>query len=222
MATYAFETLTPEQALAVQARDTVTFTSGEANQATVLYLADTGQIAIASAGKSLTFAAAVAAMGSGAPPVAFTFPDASTLFIGGESGDSNSGSTNNDAAFGGAADDTLSAGSGGRDLLQGNAGADSLQASGGQATIYGGQGDDAVAGYGVRFVQGNQGADTIKTTGENMTVLGGKGDDYVLGSQGGHTNFINGNLGDDQIYGSGTLSGEDGADTIAAAIACWR
>lgn len=217
MATFAFDTITAPQALAIGATDTLTVaaTSGTAIGATVLYQGD-GTIDLNFVGgQVLDFGANLASLSQAGR---LTLADGSILFI----GDTNnntfntltfSGTSNGAqaAAFGGAGDDSLSV-NGPHNLLQGNAGNDSLIGAAGDDTIYGGQDNDVIdVGGGVNFGQGNKGNDTLTGSGTADTLLGGQGNDNITGA-----GFLNGNLGDDRVSGSGQLFGEGGKDTLTS------
>jgi Ca2+-binding RTX toxin-like protein len=217
MSTFAFETITAAQALAIGATDSLTVAqaTGTAVGVTVLFAADgSNDIDVSFPGGATTvFGPAFATL---TQSNLLTFADGSILYVGDAnansfnsvffSGTSNNAST---AAFGGAGDDNLSV-NGPRNLLQGNAGNDVLAGQAGDDTIYGGQGDDRIdVGAGMNFGQGNKGNDVLSGAGSDDTLLGGQGDDHITGA-----GILDGNLGDDTISGSGQLLGEGGNDLL--------
>jgi Ca2+-binding RTX toxin-like protein len=218
MASFDFETITPEQAANFNARaDNLHFQSGGATGAmlTVAYLPASGatpeQVAVTLGGQTVVFGAGLYG------ETGITFPNGSLLFVGGPEINIVTGTALADGLFGGPGDDSF-AGDDGDDLLQGNQGADVLAGGLGNDVIYGGRDNDAIdVGAGANFGQGNLGADTVSAalaTGPN-TLLGGQGDDVVIGS--GAADFLNGNLGNDAVSGGAgadILRGEDGADTL--------
>ncbi len=123
----------------------------------------------------------------------------------------------NDSYYGGAGDD-LVVDFTGHDTLFGGAGADVLVAAlyedgFGNATdrIYGGVGNDAMEGFGVLF--GGDGDDDMQGQG---WLFGGAGNDFV--QKLGFDSVIRGGSGDDillAIYGSDSVDGGDGVDTLA-------
>lgn len=221
MAAYAFETITPAEALAYNgATDDLQFnTPGAfASMARVRYVAgqngasDTVDITLN--GRTVTFGVGVHSDQN------LLFPDGTKLFAGGVGADSVNGTAGADALFGGQGADTLFGGET-ADLLQGNQGADFIAAGGGDDFAFGGQGDDEMnLGEGANFAQGNLGNDTIvaETTSGRNTLLGGQGDDAIVGGNAGDA--LVGNLGADTLTGgtgADTLSGEAGADILNGA-----
>ncbi|HVI33393.1 calcium-binding protein [Phenylobacterium sp.] len=219
MPTYAFETITAEQAIAIAQTDRVTVSSGSARQTTILYLPD-GAVTMIVGDHSVTFGANLSVISRQG---GLTFQDGTTIYIGDDTdnGRDQGAQIGSGAIYGGAGDDEFTAARGAF-LIQGNQGSDTIWAHANSSnTIYGGQGNDHINFYfvggspaGQNFVQGNKGLDTIQGSTGNDTLLGGQGDDRL--SSGGGVDFINGNLGNDYIEGSGLLLGEDGADVIVA------
>jgi Ca2+-binding RTX toxin-like protein len=229
MGTYAFETITAAQALAITATDSLTFDSGPSNQVTVLYNPSSpsavgGTITVVAGGRAVEFAAALSAISQGEQ---LHVGDGSRLFIGDEGPNTASAPTlaANDALYGGGGADMLDGGSG-DDLLQGNAGKDNIVGGIGRDVIYGGQDDDRIMTTAPvdpnpnvpfpfdtgDFAQGNKGNDTIEGSLGNDTLLGGQGNDLLDGF--GGPDFLNGNLGDDTVTGTGGIYGEDGNDRL--------
>ncbi len=213
MPSFAFETITAAQALAITQNDALVFFSTSpdagvhASAATVLYDSPS-LITISVAGHAVDFGIGVEAA-SLLGHVAFF--DSSTLYVGDNSSNTiAAGAVTGSAMFGGGGDDTLQAG-GPFDLLQGNTGGDSLQSSGGLSTVYGGQDNDMIVVSGAsNFAQGNKGDDTIQGQALGVdTLLGGQGDDHIAGG-----GILDGNLGNDLITGTGQLLGEGGNDTL--------
>lgn len=217
MTTYAFETITPTQALSFGAGDSLTLPTGaSAKTTTILYLAD-GTYSMAIGDRAVVFGTFFRENVD-----RIRFPDQSTLFVGSATSETrNAGEfASTGAMYGGDGGDTLTAGKGDW-LLQGNQGDDRISAwSLGANTIYGGQGSDYVSMISggpdpirAQFIQGNKGNDTIQGESAADTLLGGQGDDYIHGGGFG-ADFLNGNLGDDELQGSGQLFGEGGNDYI--------
>ena len=217
MATFVFETLTPEQALTVGAADRVEAQGGSAKQTTVLFL-ENGDLSITIGARTLVFRPDFASANG-----RVVYPDGSTLFIGETGPDERDFGANTPlggAVYSGQGGDRLTVSTGDW-LIQGNQGDDRIFVGAGQHTIYGGQDNDSIVRTSVAgvidapmFAQGNRGADTIESTASNDTLLGGQSSDRIVG--GGGVDFINGNLGDDYLEGSGLIFGEDGADRIFA------
>ena len=224
MATYAFETITAAQALAITAGDTLTFGFAiSANRVTVLYNAS-GTLTLEANGRTVEFGAALSPLSQAGRT---EFSGGARLFVG-EGGDNTlsgeTGFATDDGLYGGAGADRLRGERGG-DLLQGNTGADTLEGGAGGDVIYGGQDNDFIrigvsdvlAGDDGRdFAQGNRGDDSILGQGTGDTLLGGQGADTIDGA-----GFLNGNLGDDVIFGrngSDTILGEGGNDRIEGEI----
>ena len=228
MLEYAFDTITPEQALNIGAGDTLTFNGGPANRVTVVYQS-ADPLALTSEPPRIlvTYEGRTVAFGTGLTELSKTgglvMADGSKLFIGDTGGDRFTGGASDDGAYGGAGADTL-AGGDGRDLLQGNSGDDSLVGGAGSDTIYGGQGDDvivtnredaALVDEQGDWAHGNLGDDEITGGASADTLLGGQGADVLQGGDG--NDYLSGDLGDDQLFGGmgwDTLVGGAGADTL--------
>jgi Ca2+-binding RTX toxin-like protein len=216
MTTYAFETITPEQALAISDTDFLTFAGGPASRVSVHYQPDLARISVTFDGRTVVFGDQVAGLSLRG---ALDMGDGSRLIIGNDSRQLVGGFGGSDALFGGGGADTLHGGQG-DDLLQGNAGDDRLFGDGGSNTIYGGQGDDyiSVAEDGETrgsWAHGNKGDDTVVGANGNDTLYGGQGNDSVAGGFGDDLLF--GDLGDDTIATGGghdTVQGGDGRDLI--------
>jgi Ca2+-binding RTX toxin-like protein len=220
MANFSFETITAAEALGVTAADHLTVSSGPAYAATVLYGA-AGDITLILGAQSVDFGGGLAPLSQAG---GVTFTDGTVLYVGDggpNTKDFGFQSKTSGAFFGGGGDDFVLVGDG-RFVIQLNAGNDQVQTSGnGFDTIYGGQGDDIISfgaspgTPGQSFAQGNMGNDAIFGGLGADTLLGGKGDDTISGN-GGAADFLNGNLGNDNINGQGQLFGEDGNDSIAS------
>lgn len=220
MATYDFETITPDQAVAIRATDTIRVAAGTASQATVLYDAN-DRIVITIGARSVVFGQGVSGL-TAAADNRFIFPDGSRLYAGDTLANSftlSATATGPAAggAYGGASQDSFVA-SEGSWQVQGNQGADRITLPFGRNTVYGGQDDDVINFGGLNgqpgnFANGNKGADSILGTAGVDTLLGGQGNDTLDAV--GAADFVNGNLGDDRISASGQIFGEGGDDTIS-------
>jgi Ca2+-binding RTX toxin-like protein len=216
MATYSFETITPAQALAFAAADTLGFQTGTATLASVAYLPN-GDAAVTVGALTIEFGPGLIAASQHAP---FAFADGTHLYVGDATANAENLQSDTHAAalFGGDGNDSLTLGTAGG-LEQGNQGNDSLT-SAGQATIYGGQGNDSISLTGAAhddFLQGNKGNDDLRGATASDTVLGGQGDDTIHG--GGGADFLNGNLGNDVVFGghgNDMIFGEGGDDTLTS------
>lgn len=222
MTAYAFETITPTQALAIQATDTISFTGAAANLASVAYNIPV----VGPASITVTFQGHAVEFGMGLLGISeqhgLIFADPSRLMIGGADRDNLYGWVGDDAIFGGQGDDKL-AGQGGNDLIQGNAGNDQITTLHGADTVYGGKGDDLIRtgadspGEAGDFANGNMGDDTLFGGAGADVLLGGRDQDRIFGGEG--RDYLSGDLGDDELHGGGgadTLFGAAGDDTIYA------
>ncbi|RAK60624.1 hypothetical protein DJ021_12805 [Phenylobacterium hankyongense] len=220
MTTYAFETITPEQALNIRSGDYLTFARGPASQVSVAYVPESlplpARIEVTFQGRTVAFGEELSDLSvRGGVDVA----DHSRLKIGGEGREVLTGFDGSDGLYGGAGDDTLNGFDGG-DLLHGNSGNDLLNGGAGANTIYGGKGDDVINVSAFRetagsWAHGNQGDDEIVGGAGNDTLYGGQGNDFIGGKEG--DDYISGDLGDDEIHagaGNDTVSGGAGNDTL--------
>lgn len=227
MTAYAFNTITPQQALAIQAGDTLTFAGGPANRVSVAY--DPDGVPVLPARVYVTFEGRTVTFGTGLTELAkaggLVMADGSQLYIGDGGNDRFNGAASDDAAYGGVGADSLNGGAG-ADLIQGNSGDDELVGGEGADTLYGGQGDDViytsrevggVAGERGDFAQGNLGNDEIFGGAGNDTLLGGQGRDFLGGSDG--NDYLSGDLGEDELnggLGNDTLQGGFGDDILSS------
>lgn len=218
MATYAFETITADQALFVRAGDTITVAAGTASQSTVFFNSS-DQLSITIGARTVVFGTGVAAL-MGVTNNRFIFPDGSALYAGDLLANTftigATATTPSGGVYAGGGDDVVVA-TGGSWQVQGNQGFDRITLPFGRNTVYGGQDDDNIqfggaTGLGVNFANGNKGNDTVVGSSGMDTLLGGQGNDLLDGANG--NDFINGNLGNDRISGSGQLFGEGGDDII--------
>jgi Ca2+-binding RTX toxin-like protein len=219
LATYAFETITAQQALAIGPLDVVTF-AGSARGVTVAYnipAVGPASVTISFGGRSVEFGPGVLEISERG---GLDFDGDSRLLIGGAENDALMGFGEADALFGGQGDDTL-VGQGGGDVMQGNAGNDRLLGDRGADTLHGGQGNDVIRtakslpGDEGDFAHGNMGNDTIYGGSGGDTLLGGQGDDDLQGGEGG--DYLSGDLGNDIIRagaGADTAYGGAGNDTL--------
>lgn len=147
---------------------------------------------------------------------------------------------------GGAGDDTIIAGHG-SDHILGGLGKDMITGLEGNDILEGGEGDDTiwadgivVPGFfssvapdqqGVDFVDGGDGNDKILGGGKADVLYGGAGNDVVFGDGGGRTDsiyfldaqyhgadYLDGEDGDDVLWGDNQLGGGGGNDTTLSAI----
>ncbi len=120
----------------------------------------------------------------------------------------------------------------GNDTLQAGSGAATLAAGGGQNDIQLGSGTALVDTSGRDQIQGGSGSATVNVqsgahafytggtgtllfidTGAGSTVVGGSGAETIFGANGAYSGGTDGN---NLIYGSGTLTGGGGGDTLSA------
>jgi Ca2+-binding RTX toxin-like protein len=220
MAVYAFETITPAQALTIEAGDYLSFATGPATGPVIAPVRDgAGDLTsfeVSFAGRTLLFGPVLIDVSRRA---AISFPDDSRLVIGDDARTSVVGGAHGDALYGlGGAD--LLRGEAGNDLLHGNAGDDTLISGSGYDTLYAGQGNDRIdasASDGA-IANGNKGDDQIDGGGGADTLPGGQGNDLI--SAGDGADFISGDLGDDVVQagaGDDRVFGGDGADSLSSA-----
>jgi Ca2+-binding RTX toxin-like protein len=106
----------------------------------------------------------------------------------------------------------------GNDVMYGNLGNDSVEGGNeSNDTVFGGQGDDTVGGFGGNdLIYGNLGNDTIDGGNGSDTLFGGQGNDSLNGA--GGSDIIYGNLGNDTIVGTSsgpdTMFGGQGNDVL--------
>jgi Ca2+-binding RTX toxin-like protein len=225
---YAFDSITPQQALAIKAGDTLTFNGGPGRAVSVVYQSyDPSQITpelprilVTFGGRTVAFSTELVELSRAGGLV---MADGSKLYIGDLGAERVSGGAGDDGLYGGPGSDSVDGGDG-RDLIQGNSGDDSLVGGAGQDTIHGGRGNDRIvtgredpAGADAQgdWANGNLGDDEIVGGAGADTLLGGQGDDFIGG--GGGADYLSGDLGDDELFGGlgdDTLSGGDGADTV--------
>lgn len=211
---YIFEQLPSTGIVSLNEDDTVAVTSGTAKDVTVIFVG-IESIMVTIGAKTVNFGLT---FGDVARAGRVIFPDDSLLYVGTPMADGKNFETRDHGAVyaGDGADGFVTVG--GDWLMQGNQGDDRLLFSGGSNTVYGGQGNDTIdlvwssTNAGRNFAQGNRGDDIIKGGGRADTLLGGQGNDVIDGR--GDADYINGNLGDDNLTGSGTLLGEGGSDII--------
>jgi len=195
MASYIFETITPEQAAAFQPGDSLSFTSGGVALSRVAFGLDSATVGMAD--RTVTFGPGIFGKVAG-------LADGGALFVGTPGPDALVGGSASYALFGGPGADAFNGGGLGN-LIQGNQGADSLSGGPGSDTIFGGQDNDlinAVAGAGDHnLVNGNRGDDMIFGGNSGDTLLGGQGMDLITGGLG--ADLLSGNLDNDTINGGG-------------------
>lgn len=228
MPAYAFDTITAEQALALQAGDTLTFNGGPGRTVSVTYQSydplalspELPRIFITYEGRTVAFSTNLTQLSSVG---ALVMTDGSKLYIGDTSGERITFGAGDDGMYAGPGDDTMN-GSEGRDLIQGNGGDDVLIGGLGADSLYGGQGDDiiyasrntgGVDGEAGDWANGNLGDDQIAGGSGHDTLLGGQGNDFIGGGEG--SDWISGDLGDDDLIGglgNDTLNGGAGADQL--------
>ena len=228
MLAYAFDTITADQALNIQAGDTLTFNGGPARGVTVVYQSydplalspEVPRVFVTYEGRTVAFSTNLVQLSKAG---ALVMADGSKLYIGDTSDERVTGSALDDGLFGGPGSDTVSGGDG-RDLLQGNTGDDRLVGGAGRDSIYGGQGNDTIftdredGGDDSQgdWAHGNLGDDEIVGGAGADTLLGGQGDDFIGGRDG--NDILSGDLGDDELHGglgNDTLTGGDGDDIVS-------
>jgi Ca2+-binding RTX toxin-like protein len=222
MTTFAFETITPEQALAIQSGDYMTIAAGHASHVGVAYLAGDAttpaSIAVTVEARTVVFGAEIAELTLRG---ALDMGDFSLLRIGNEFRQVLGGGERADGLYGGAGDDTIH-GAAGDDRIQGNTGNDMLYGDEGANTVSGGQGDDTIytTTYGeIRgsWAHGNKGDDEVIGGAGADTLLGGQGNDFIGGS--GGSDYLSGDLGNDEIdagSGNDTVAGGAGDDSLSS------
>lgn len=164
----------------------------------------------------------------GIPKVAV---DASFFFggagIGGEDGDTVTGTASDETLSGGADDDVIDATAGGNNIIYTYGGSDSVTAGSGDDTIHGGVGMDTLTGgAGDDHIEGDKGSDSIDGGAGNDTLYGGAlpavdsngGDDTIHGGDG--DDYIHGGKDGDVLYGDGDdyLDGGDGDDSLIGGL----
>jgi len=130
--------------------------------------------------------------------------------------------TGSETVYGGQGQDHIDfqyAASGSR-VIYGNLGEDFIVGSHGNDVIFGGQGNDVIQSLGgANLIYGNAGNDRIfGDFAGRVTVYAGQGDD-LLGLSSSGTALVYGNLGSDDLRGSGgndTIYGGQGDDNITA------
>lgn len=225
MIEYAFDKITPDQALSIQRGDTLTFNGPPARTVSVVYQSydplalspEVPRILVTYDGRTVSFSTNLTQLSAAGGLV---MADGSKLYIGDAGAETAAGSAGDDGLYGGPGADTLSAGDG-QDLLQGNSGDDRLLGGAGRDTIHGGQGDDTIvtgredgAPQG-DWAHGNLGDDDVTGGAGGDTLLGGQGNDVVSGADG--DDYLSGDLGDDQLSGGmgwDTLFGGAGNDVL--------
>jgi Ca2+-binding RTX toxin-like protein len=219
LATYAFETITAQEALNILATDTITFAGGAASGARVFYsplnLTLPARIDITWGGRTVTFNSELSEISFRGQ---LRFPDSSRLYVGDGGNERASGGATSDAFFGGIGHDSLDGGAG-DDFIQGNGGDDVLSGDLGSNTIHGGQGNDTIfaASDGGRgsWAHGNMGDDEVFGASGSDTLLGGQGNDLLGGLNG--ADYLSGDLGNDELFGgegNDTLIGGAGDDRL--------
>ncbi|MET0272073.1 MAG: calcium-binding protein [Phenylobacterium sp.] len=230
MTTYAFETITAQQALNIQVGDYLTFAGGPASRVSVSFspaeLPLPARIVITFEGRTVAFGTELSGLSQRG---ALEMADGSLLRIGGEASDHLFGGDRHDGLYGGKGNDSLSGGRG-DDRLQGNQGNDELNGGAGSNTLHGGKGDDVIyaSAYGETrgsWAHGNQGNDEVIGGAGADTLYGGQGNDFLGAKEG--DDFLNGDLGDDDILtgdgddialggaGNDTLNSSGGHDVLA-------
>lgn len=229
MTAYAFETITPEQALDIRTGDYLTFAGGPASHVSVAYsptqLPLPTRIEVTFNGRTVAFGPELADLSMRR---ALEMADGSRLIIGDDDRQSMGGSEKGDGLYGGAGDDVIH-GLAGDDLVHGNTGNDTLYGDAGSNTLYGGQGDDVIntSAYGETrgsWAHGNKGDDQVIGGAGDDTLLGGQGHDVISGKEG--ADYLSGDLGNDEIHagagddivlggaGDDTLNSSDGSDIL--------
>lgn len=228
MMEYAFDTITPEQALNIKLGDTLTINGGPARNVAVVYQSyDPAALTPEVPSILLSFGGHTVKFGTGLTQLAdvgaIVMADGSKLFVGDTGDERTTGADGDDGLYGGPGMDSL-IGQAGDDLLHGGSGDDVLVGGQGHDMMYGGQGDDIIycsqeingaAGEAGDFAHGNLGNDEIYGGAGADTLYGGQGDDLVFGADG--DDFINGDLGNDELHGGlgdDTLNGGAGNDTL--------
>lgn len=237
MMEYAFETITPEQALNIRLGDTLTINGGPARAVTVTYQSyDPRALTPEVPSILVTFGGRTVKFGTGLTQVAdnggIVLADGSKLFVGDTGSERESGTALDDGLYGGPGSDQLNGGAG-ADLIHGGGDDDVLTGGDGADSLYGGQGDDlifvstdatGVPAEAGNFAHGNLGNDQIVGGAGDDWLYGGQGNDFIAGRDG--DDFISGDLGNDELSGgpgddillggagNDTLQGGFGADSL--------
>lgn len=229
MPAYAFATIPADQALAIRAGDTLTFSGGSARTVSVGYQSydplaltpEVPRIFVTYDGRTVAFSTELVQV---AKAGGLVMADGSRLHVGDAGDDRFTAGASDDGLYGGPGDDALNGGDG-RDLLQGNGGDDALVGGAGSDAIYGGQGNDVIttnrqdttlADEQSDWAHGNLGDDEIVGGAGADTLLGGQGQDFIAGSDG--ADYLSGDLGDDELLGGlgdDTLVGGAGDDKLS-------
>lgn len=219
MATFTFETITPEQAAAFTAADRLVFTTGSASEVTATYVpavvAQDGTVT-SPARTELTRGATTRSFDNDAIAVAsgagrINFNTASSLLLGTEEANTLNTSTQDSAnapanvfAFDG--DDVITTGTG-RDTVAAGLGNDTITTGAGADFVTANLGNDSVlAGAGADTIDGSDGNDTIYGGNGADNITGGVGFDFLVGGDSAVT------IG--EVDGNDTIDGGNGADTI--------
>lgn len=225
---YAFETITPEQALNIRLGDTLTINGGPARLVSAVYQSydpliltpEVPSVLVTFGGKTVKFGVGLTEVSNAGGIV---MADGSKLLIGDAGSQRAVGTALDDGLYGGPGADQLS-GLAGDDLIHGGSGDDVLIGGQGADSIYGGQGADViftsdgvtgVTGEAGDFAHGNLGDDEIYGGAGNDWLYGGQGADYLAGRDG--DDYLSGDLGDDELsggLGDDTLAGGAGDDTL--------
>ncbi|MGA0605040.1 calcium-binding protein [Phenylobacterium sp. VNQ135] len=225
---YAFETITPEQALNIRLGDTLTINGGPARLVSVTYQSydpvaltpEVPSVLVTFGGKTVKFGVGLTEVSNVGGII---MADGSKLLVGDAGVQRTSGTDLDDGLFGGPGSDQL-AGLKGADLIHGGSGDDVLAGGEGADSLYGGQGDDViytsdsvtgVPGEAGDFAHGNLGDDEIFGGAGDDWLYGGQGNDLIAGRDG--DDYVSGDLGDDDLsggLGDDVLVGGAGADTL--------
>lgn len=117
-----------------------------------------------------------------------------------------------DAAKTDTSNDSLTAGA--FSFMLGNQGNDTLNATGANASLYGGQGDDSLAGIGTSYLSGDSGSDTLTGSGASNTLLGGEGNDSLYALTGSTLSSLVGGEGNDILVAGPGVQVGTGQNTL--------
>lgn len=180
-------------------RGTVTITSDEEGNFSVIYTSEPNRIGNDSFGYEVCDESLVRC---DTAVVSVQISPACTI-VGTDGPDTLEGTSGDDVICGLGGDDTINA-RGGNDVVYGGGGNDVITGGSGDDVVYAQGGDDIVYGYaGNDELRGNRGNDEVRGGAGNDDVRGGQGDDDVRGGAGNDS--VRGGRGLDEVRGNGGI-----------------